>query len=427
MIFCKNRHMQTLRLAFNPLVGRFRHPVWGAAWRSFVACLCASTLAGGAQSAQLQLSGTSVTRPDAEVAQAPTATPPSPRPNQAAPIAAWGKPRERVRFFVSGHSLTDDPFAEHVEAIALSLGGPQAARHNQQIVIGSPIGARTGMPASLDRYATGKNRKWTNNMDVLRELSTGATIGGDRYDTLVITENHNLLDMLQWENSLRQLRHYHDRLIEAQPAARTFLYSSWWDIDRKQPQTWVDAERVVGKAWQCVGSRINRSLQHEGRADRITPLPASLALVELVDRVQKGRLPEIAAAGSPDALNRIFTDNVHLTPMGSYYMSLVTYAAIFERSPVGGFRPAEVSEAQARVLQALAWEFVSQFYARYSEPSLEECNAQTMPQVCRSYFGLRNKAGQIGSCIDFFKPENAENPMRFNAASDRRYWFPSRP
>ena len=427
MIFCKNRHMQTLRLAFSPAAGLFRHPAGGAARRSLLVLLCMGTWAWGAQSAQLHPSGAATTTPDAWVAQAPAAAPPLPRPNPAAPVATWGTPKERVRFFVSGHSLTDDPFAENVEAIALSLGGPLAARYNQQIVIGSPIGARTGMPASLDRYATGKNRKWTNNMDVLRELSTGNTIGGDRYDTLVITENHNLLDMMQWEKSVRQLRHYHDRLIEAQPAARTFLYSSWWDIDKKQPQTWVDAERVVGKAWQCVGSRINRSLQHEGRADRITPLPASLALVELVDQVLKGRLPEIAAAGAPDALNRIFTDNVHLTPLGSYFMSLVTYAAIFERSPVGGFRPAGVSEAQARVLQALAWEFVSQFYARYSEPSLDACNTQTMPQVCKAYFGLRNKAGQIGSCVDFFKPENAENPMRFNAASDRRFWFPSRP
>lgn len=408
--------MHTLRLSIQRR--SVRGPNGFGRWRvAPLAALCCAVWAfaaspsaaqGGVEKAGAvapQLPGASASRPDA---------------------AAWGTPRERVRFFLSGHSLTDDPLARNVEAVANSLGGPFAARFNQQIVIGSPIRVRTGMPANLDGYSSGKNRTG-NNLNVVKELASGTTIGGDRYDTLLLTENHNLLDMLEWENTVKQVRHFHDRAVEANPKARTLLYASWWDINKQKPESWLATERLVMKGWECVGSRINQSLRHQSRADRVVPLPASLALVELVDRVVQGQMPSIAPAGAPNALDRVFTDNVHLTALGSYYMSLVTYAAMFERSPEGGFRPPQVSAAQAQELQALAWKVVSDYYRAYQEPALQECNTQWMPQICRSYFGLRNSPDRIAHCLRYFRADNPANPLVFNAATDAGFWFPNRP
>jgi hypothetical protein len=355
--------------------------------------------------------------------QSNRSTPPRP----ALPAVAWGTPRKQARMFISGHSLTDDPYGEQVVAIANSLGDRNSARYNQQIAIGSRIRERTGMPANLGGYRIGKNRGGSDGLDVINELQTGRSIGGDRYDTLVITENHNLLEMMQWENTVRQLRHYHDRAIEGNPQARTYFHASWWDIDKSQPRAWTSAERTISLGWQCVGSRINRSLELGGRNDRILPLPMSLALVELVEHMLDGRLPELGTQGPRGQLDLIFKDNVHLTRLGTYYAALVTYAAVYEQSPVGAWSPSDVGKTQAQALQELAWRFVSRFYANYRQPGIDECLTTHMPRVCEAYWGLRGQAGAVANCRRLFDPGNPDNPLRFQEREDASAWFPARP
>lgn len=349
----------------------------------------------------------------------------APRPMPAA--AAWGTPRDSARFFVSGHSLTDDPYASNIADIARSLIGPRAANFNQQISIGSPIRVRTGAPNSFAGYSIGKNRPHGEGLNIRREFASGATINGDRYDTLVITENHNLIQNMQWENTVKQTRHFHEQLIAANPSARTFLHASWWDIDKSKPKAWLDSERALGPMWQCVASRINRSLVAEGRQDRVWLLPTSLALTDLVERALNGQVQGVSA-GSPKAtLDRIFSDNVHVTPLGMYYLSLVTFSAIYQRSPEGAPPAQGVSQEQASVLQSLAWKFTSDFYSKYQDPSLTECSTRWAPPACVHYWTERKKTGDIQACQAMFQASNKDNPLYYNAQSDAGFWFPSKP
>ena len=47
-------------------------------------------------------------------------------------------------------------------------------------------------------YRTGKN-KTGQDMDVIAELLAPQTLGpGEQYDTLVITERHDILDTIRW-------------------------------------------------------------------------------------------------------------------------------------------------------------------------------------------------------------------------------------
>lgn len=366
-------------------------------------------------------------------AQAPENAPAAAAPRAVSPsgpmpaAARWGTPRESARFFVSGHSLTDDPYASNIADIARSLIGSQAANFNQQIVIGSPIRIRTGAPNNFAGYSTGKNRPFGQGLDIRKEFASGGTINGDRYDTLVITENHNLIQNLQWENTVRQTRHFHEQLIAGNPQARTYLHASWWSIDKTHPAAWLDAERAMGPMWQCVASRINRSLAAESRQDRVWPLPTSLALTDLVERALNGQIAGVSADNAKATLDRIFSDDVHLTPLGTYYMSLVTYAAIYQRSPEGAPPARGVSREQAAALQSLAWKFTSNFYASYQDPPLTECSTRWAPPACTRYWTERKKAGEIAGCQALFQPTSKDNPFYFNAPSDASFWFPVKP
>jgi hypothetical protein len=285
------------------------------------------------------------------------------------------------------------------------------------------------LPRSLNGYSSGKNNPSSSEgLNVLDEFKSGRTIGGERYDTLVITENHNLIEMLEWENTVRQLRHFHDRVVEANPDARTFLHSSWWDIDKSRPQVWLKAERSIAMGWQCVGARVNKSLELAGRKDRVLPLPMSLALAHLVEQVTSGGHASIGAKSAREGLDVIFGGgNVHLSLTGVYYASLVTYSAMFERAPMGAWHPPELGSQQARYLQNLAWNFVSDFYGKYQEPALETCTGTHMARVCDSYWSLRNQREHIPGCQKLYEPSNPNNPLRFVRSEEPRFWFPARP
>lgn len=329
-----------------------------------------------------------------------------------------------ARLFITGHSLTDNPLGEHVVAIANSLGGATAAKYNQQIVIGSPIANRTDQPAGWAGYRRGKNREGSG-MNVIDELRSPRTLGGDRYDTLVIAERHDLLSVVQWENTVRYLRHFHERLLEGNPDGRTYFYETWWNVpSRDDPSPWVAHERAASRAWQCVVARVNRSLATEGRRDRITPLPAGAALADLVERAVRGQVAGLSAPTPSETMARLFTDDVHLTTTGVYYMALVTYAAVYQRSPVGAWAPSGVSTAAAASLQALAWQAVQSFYSTTAQADLDGCRAFVAQEFCPIYWQLRNNPGPIAECTRTFSAtDSGRNPLFFNAATDRSYWF----
>jgi hypothetical protein len=247
------------------------------------------------------------------------------------------------RLFYSGHSLLDEPLPRDVGAIAASLGLPlQWQRHTPS---GSSI---------RDRLASG-----------------AAARPGPGFDTLLVTEQHTLIGNLVWNDSARQLRRLHDDFIAANPQGRTWLYASWLNIDDKaDPKRWIAYEREASPVWQCVAARIDAALAAEGRADRIAFVPAAVLLAALVERAARGEVPGVTVSA-------LFSDDVHLTPLGSYFMSLVVFASLFERSPMGAAVPEGIDAAAARTLQDQAWTLVRQERAQRETLPADACNERT--------------------------------------------------
>lgn len=331
--------------------------------------------------------------------------------------SSW-MPRNVSRFFISGHSLTDDPLASYIVDIATKRS--DTVNYNQQIILGSPIRSRTrdSSTTAWPGYSMGKNRNGSFGLNVISEFRNPQTIGaGQRYDTLVITENHNLPLNIQWENTIGFLRHYHDRLIEGNASGRTFFYNSWLDIDKNNPTNWIDYEKKALVAWECTTSKVNHTLQAAGRNDRTLNLPVGAALVDLVERAIANQVAGITGNTS-QKMNMIFSDNVHLTSLGVYYAALITYSSIYGKTGSGVTPPSGVNATTAAALQTLAWNYVNAYYNR-NNPGLRdmaECRSYVAQQVCPAYWILKQDTGQTNNCQNFFSNANS-SPFRWPDSS----------
>lgn len=319
--------------------------------------------------------------------------------------------------FFSGHSLLENPVPQDVREIAKSLG--QLSFYEQQNIAGSPIRVRTrGLNPRATQwtgYQSGYNR-WGSNLDILAELARPSRPQWPhRYDALIITERHDLLGSLIWEDTLFHLRHFHDRLVEANPAANTWLYQPWWSIpDKNNPRHWIDYERAASPIWRCLATRINLDLQTQGRPDRVFTIPANQALAELVDRSLNSHLEGFSVGSARTRLDALFRDDVHLTRLGSYYVALVTYASVFRHSPQGAWAPVDVTAKQAQALQTLAWDVVRQEAA--SVPlSVAQCGHSIRTSFCSTFWSFVKRPDQIKACQQHFGDHQPSNPFRVEA------------
>lgn len=356
------------------------------------------------------------------------------------PKAAGDATRPSARIFWSGHSLTDQPIPDYVAEVAKSLGN--VVQWNRQYVVGSSIHTRTRGRNSGDSgwagYSQGYNRSG-QGMDVIGELRRPQTVSG-RYDTLIITEQHWLLGTLLERDTVRLLRHYHDRLIDGNPKAVTYFYESWLGLDDKNdPRRWIAYERAASPIWQCIVTRINRSLEAEGRQDRILSLPAGVALAALIERATQGSgLEDVSGTSTRETVDRLIADSVHLTSMGKYYMALITYSVIFRQPSLGAWAPEGVSAAQAKTLQTVAWQFVGDYYKSNKALELAQCRTTILDSFAGLFWNYirdtswKANIGMIRSEYRTLKNialaryrlwrENAENPFHYAPSTDRDYW-----
>lgn len=369
---------------------------------------------------------------------APPAVNPTPDPTPSAPH----------RVLISGHSLTDQPLPDMLAAIAKHEG--IAWDWQRQYMWGTSIRDRTagalGSPmwSGYSKYA---NRQG-EGLDILQELRT-AGASPEPYDTLLITELHSLLGALVWNDTLRYLRHFHDRFIDANPRGTTWLYESWLAIeDKGNPGRWIAYERAASPLWRCVATRINVSLTAEGRNDRIQSLPASRALAHLVERATQAPGVEGLSGGPLDTpesrravVDRFFGDNVHLTRLGMYYVALVTSAALTGSQAASSWAPADVDAATAAALQREATAFLQSWRREGPPENLTACRRHLQRDFIRIYWSYMRdtywiaEQGRLRASLRWLTQivqwqwrvarNNAANPFYFDAETDKTYWLPA--
>jgi hypothetical protein len=315
--------------------------------------------------------------------------------------------KSSASFFISGHSLTDNPYADYLVHITISFG--VKSEYNQQIVIGSPLRVRTRGNTSnstdFTGYQLGKNREGSG-MDILNELKSHNTIQSQQYDYLIITERHDLVSAVIWERTDSYLRHYRDQFM-TKNEGRVYFFVPW--LGRKSLKdihSWITYEESAFKAWECVVSKVNHDLARE-QSSPVYIIPSNVALVELVNRLLSDSvMEELGNRSDFDRLTLLFSDDVHLTKIGVYYIALVTYASIFDSSPQGAWFPKEISKKMALYLQNVAWEFVSNKAASIPGLNLTRCGALFAESFCNIYSNYVEKVQHTQSCRSHFSRQN---------------------
>lgn len=284
--------------------------------------------------------------------QPPTSSPHAVAQDAPEPTAAL-PPR---RLFISGHSLTGRPFPDHLAALALAAGRPLA--WNMQHLFGSSLRARTmGLQAGAwSGYREGLDRDG-EPVDVLRELAPGA--GQPPYDTLILTEQHTLLESLMWNDTIGHTLDYQARFSAANPDGRTYMFASWLHIDDiGDPRRWIAYERAAAGAWRCTVAQINATIAARDGQGRVTLIPAAEGLAALVEQAMGPQgVAGITGATRRDTMAALFTDDVHLTETGTYYIALLTHLVLHGDLPPTVWRP-DIPPATAAALQDFAVGFL---------------------------------------------------------------------
>lgn len=295
-----------------------------------------------------------------------------PAPDAPIPQLDTGPPLGGARgVLFSGHSLININSPVWFEQISERAG--HDVRYELQMGVGSPMSVRLACPRS-GQQADGN----PISFNVLSELARPGA-----YDTLVLTERHDIVTTILYEASTSMARRFRDALREGNPSARAFLFESWFTIDLANPEAFRARQARELVAWQCIASRVNET---RGAMAPMLVVPAGQAISELVGDVIAGRAPGFAT------LRDVFLDDVHLTADANYLISLIHYGVVHQEAPRGmrhdalatlaGSGPSLTTE-QAAYLEALAARTLERTFseAALSQRSEAECASLIVP-VC---------------------------------------------
>lgn len=273
---------------------------------------------------------------------------------------------DKRKIFVSGHSLTARPMPDFLREITAATG--LVISWDGQHSDGSSIKDRS--------YGQDASRPWSgfvsghtasgNSANVLSMLKMAADTHKP-YDILLITEQHRVLDSLLWQDTGQFLRSYRDQFLGFNRQAEVVFFTPWISLSDKNDLTdWINYERAAWPVWQCAIAEVNQGL--EGESSRpIRMIPASLALAALLEDFHRNPdQPGFEQLNKRELTDAFFSDTVHLTPLGSYFMAAVTASALYGRLPAEA-HPNGLPIKQATTLQHFAANFIADY--RRSEPA----------------------------------------------------------
>jgi hypothetical protein len=318
--------------------------------------------------------------------------------HQAAGVSAW-TPRNEVRAFYSGHSLSEG-VPEVVEQIAHSLG--HRLDFETQVLGYSLLRQRTKGEVSSavewPGYRAGHNRKGAG-LNVAEELRQPRRLeAGDKYDVLVVTERHDLPAIAREERTALYLTEMARQLLTGNPDAEVLLYHTWLNLDPDAPWPWINYERAVSPMWECIASRANLDLPARGTAPRVRMLPGAGALAELVAALWEGKVPDVAGNIPGERVRLLFTDNVHMSEAGRYFIALVHYAVLFGRNPEGAAIPVSLAPGTGRYMQTLAWQFAASYGQRANAAvrrDMAACRDLMQKEICPAYAAFQTKGPPV--------------------------------
>jgi hypothetical protein len=244
------------------------------------------------------------------------------KPSVAAP--------EKV-FFI-GHSLISD-IPDMVAAFSAS---PPVKRFafKEQFIPGAPLRWQWEEPERA------KKPDYKSNFVPQFQAVYEAELASGEYDALVLVEGSPLGAEGAESESAEYLARFAALARKHNPEVRVLFYEPWACVDSGTPTgceydkqspnrelAWRERLEADGKRWERVVELANERLGGAGRP--IELIPVGRALGRLVDAIEAGEVEGFSNR------RELFEDAVHLNAYAKYFAGLVTWAALFDASPVG--------------------------------------------------------------------------------------------
>ena len=141
----------------------------------------------------------------------------------------------------------------------------------------------------------------------------------------------------------------------------TLLWTTWTNIDNSNGP-WRQTLDTQGKEWEKMQDYANQN--RPNGAPPVYIIPGHKMMAKLYDDIQLGIVPGITN------ISQFFSDNIHTNERGAYAISMIHYACIFNKSPVGlphNLLPNAPSntvlptQALATYLQNMIWNVVTSY------------------------------------------------------------------
>ncbi len=193
------------------------------------------------------------------------------------------------------------------------------------------------------------------------------------FDAMIVTEAVPLLGHLQWSKTYD----YADSFLMAasayRPDLRFFVYETWHCTETGTPAgcDWDNNDHLLWRPRLAADfplwTGIMDSLKSRHPAAAVWMIPAGQAFGMLTDSIVAGTVPGISD------FKQLFSDDIHLTDVGNYFVACVMYACLFRESPQGrtnqtfsewGSPYNPPSPALALKMQQIAWKTVTQLAVR---------------------------------------------------------------
>ncbi|UWR27442.1 hypothetical protein K3757_05755 [Sulfitobacter sp. S223] len=154
---------------------------------------------------------------------------------------------------------------------------------------------------------------------------------------LILTEAIPLSNHLKWSETDVYAQAFGGLALSANPDARVFVQETWHSLnsgtgvqiehDEKAATPWRVRLQEDLADWEGIVTLLRSGVEN-GEA-RVQLIPAGQALARLDDAIAAGNVPGLSA------INGVFDDDIHLNPLGHYFVSMVQYAALTDTSPEG--------------------------------------------------------------------------------------------
>jgi hypothetical protein len=320
-----------------------------------------------------------------------------------------------VRAFFTGHSHLWDPIIPNIKLIAESRGVPSFTFQYQRLD-GSSLATRQGNAPTWSGYSTGSNVSGSG-LNVITDARTGL------YTDVIITEYANSVEYMAGHDTVRRVRHFYDVFKLANAATRGWFYANWpLGIPRTGTNgdvaNWVAMCAVQQQIWECVSTRIDDSLNAEGRSDRIRQVPVCGAFGYLVNNATTGTVPGITAGTHALTLQVLFEDAFHCTDVGKYFVACVFNCLLHGTTPANASIPATgVTSEQAANLQAQAWSYCF----GYTQPTHTTAQRKTIMSSGIPTYCTWNGDGNQTAYLSLFAENDYDNPVHWQSGSDHTW------